>query len=206
MGLTRYYKYLLYCTMAWLAVSTLAASEHHGIVKFGALPVPGATITATQGDKKFVAVTDQQGAYSFADLADGVWNLQVEMQCFSVLKQEVAVAPTSPSPEWELKMLPFDEIKASVPASATAPPPSASMTTTVATANATPAPAATAAPASNGKPANGKKGGKTAAAAPASNAKNGFQRADVNASAGSAPPDPPPPAGGADRAAAAARD
>ena len=204
MVLTRYYKYLFYCTMAWLAVSTLAASEHHGIVKFGALPVPGATITATQGDKKFVAVTDQQGAYSFADLADGVWNVQVEMQCFSVLKQEVAVAPTSPSPEWELKMLPFDEIKASVPAGAPAPPPSASMTTTVATATAAPAPAAAAAPASNGKPANGKKGGKTAAATPASNAKNGFQRADVNASAGAAPPDPPPAAGGVDEAAPAA--
>ena len=86
------------------------------MVKFAGLPVPGATITATMGDKKMVAVTDPQGQYSFADLADGVWNLQVEMLCFSTLKMEVAVAPTSPSPEWELKLLPFDEIKASAPA------------------------------------------------------------------------------------------
>ena len=73
---------------------------------------PGATITATMGDKKMVAVTDPHGVYSFPDLADGVWNLQVEMLCFSPLKMEVAVAPNSPSPEWELKLLPFDEIKA----------------------------------------------------------------------------------------------
>ena len=85
------------------------------MVKFAGLPVPGATITATMGDKKLVAVTDPQGQYSFADLADGVWNLQVEMLCFSTLKMEVAVAPNSPSPEWELKLLPFDEIKASAP-------------------------------------------------------------------------------------------
>ena len=83
MDLKRICKYLLYGTMAWLAVSVLAASEHHGIVKFGGLPVPGATVTAVQGEKKLVAVTDQQGAYSFADLADGVWNLQVEMLCFT---------------------------------------------------------------------------------------------------------------------------
>ena len=93
------------------------ASEHHGIVKFAGLPVPGATITATMGDKKLVAVTDPQGVYSFPDLPDGVWNLQVEMLCFSTLKNEVAIAPNSPSPEWELKLLPFDEIKASAPPS-----------------------------------------------------------------------------------------
>ena len=28
------------------------ASEYHGQVTFGGLPVPGATITATQGDQK----------------------------------------------------------------------------------------------------------------------------------------------------------
>ncbi len=193
------YKYLLQGTMAWLAVSALAASEHHGIVKFGGLPVPGVTITASQGEKKVVAVTDQQGAYAFADLPDGVWNLQVEMLCFTTLKQEVAIAPNSPSPEWELKMLPFDEIKASAPA---APP--ASMTATVATtAPAANAPAA--APVAAAKPASGKKGSKTAAA-PASNAKSGFQRADVNASAGAAAPDPPPAPGGVDEAAPAAGD
>jgi uncharacterized GH25 family protein len=55
----------------------LAAAGHHGEVKFGGLPVPGATVTATKGDQRFVAVTDQQGAYSFPDLADGVWTIQV---------------------------------------------------------------------------------------------------------------------------------
>src|ERR1017187_4846194 len=95
---------LFYSILAWLAVFGLAAAEHHGQVKFGGLPVPGATVTATQGDKKLVAVTDPRGVYSFPDLADGVWTIQVEMLCFATLKQEVGVAPSAPRPEWELKL------------------------------------------------------------------------------------------------------
>ncbi len=179
------------------------------MVKFAGLPVPGATITATLGDKKMVAVSDPQGQYSFADLADGVWNLQVEMQCFSTLKMEVAVAPNSPSPEWELKLLPFDEIKASAPAPAPAP-----AVQTQATPAATPQsetaqvanpslikPSTAAAPPKKG--AKGKAAATTAAAKPQA----GFQRAEVNASGG-----PPagggaePAAGGVDEAAPGAND
>ena len=63
-------------------VLPLAASESHGAVKYGGLPLPGATVTATQGDKRIVAVTDANGNYSFPDLADGVWTIDVEMLCF----------------------------------------------------------------------------------------------------------------------------
>src|ERR1700704_6510026 len=87
----------------------LLLTEHHGMVMFGGVPVPGVTVTATQGDKKFVAISDLQGAYSFPDLADGVWTMQVDMLCFSPIKQEVSVALP---PEWTLKLLPLDETKA----------------------------------------------------------------------------------------------
>ena len=72
-----------------LLLVNLLASEQHGVVTFGGLPVPGATVTATQGDKKVTAVTDPMGAYSFPDLADGAWNIQVDMLGFSTLKGEV---------------------------------------------------------------------------------------------------------------------
>ena len=104
---------LWYAALAWVAVSGLAAAEHRGQVNFNGLPVPGATVTATRGEKKLVAVTDQQGAYSFPDMADGVWTIQVEMLCFATIKQEVAVAADAPSPVWELKVLPLEEIHAS---------------------------------------------------------------------------------------------
>src|SRR5258706_3078152 len=95
-----------------LALFPLLAAEQHGLVKFGGLPVPGATITASQADKKLIAITDQQGVYSFADLPDGLWTIQVEMLCFTPIKQDVTIAAGTPSPELELKLLPLDEITA----------------------------------------------------------------------------------------------
>src|SRR6476660_4895336 len=89
----------------------LASTEHHGQVKFGGLPLPGATVTATMGGKKLVAVTDPQGFYSFPDLADGTWTLDIEMLCFAPIRQEVGIAPNAPSPEWEMKLLPIEAIK-----------------------------------------------------------------------------------------------
>ena len=63
------------CALMLLAAFGAAASEHRGLVKFGGLPVPGATITATRGDKKLTAVTDQQGLYSFPNLASSSFSL-----------------------------------------------------------------------------------------------------------------------------------
>jgi len=52
---------LRFCAVACLAVFSLAASEHHGIVKFGSIAVPGATVTVSKEDKKVVTVTDEAG-------------------------------------------------------------------------------------------------------------------------------------------------
>ena len=169
--------YLYFCAAALLAASAVSAAEHHGTVKFGGLPLPGVTVTATQGDKKFVALTDAQGAYAFPDLSDGIWNLQVEMQCFAPIKQEVAVTPTAPSPEWEMKLLPLDEIKASAPPP---PPPSPTAAAPVTTSQAAGPGAPAAQPDKAAKPSSksrNTKGSNTAAANPQS----GFQRTDVNA-------------------------
>ncbi len=188
--LKRIPNYLRCGILACLAVFGLAAAEHHGQVRFGGLPVPGATVTATQGDKKLVAVTDQNGIYSFPDIAEGVWSVQVEMLCFATIKQDVGVAPDAPSPVWELKLLPFDEIKASAP-----PPPAPTVSTAAAPGATTTAPAAAGQPAAaptpsiaqsaqavgGKKPAPAKKG-KGAAAAPTTTAQTGFQRTGVNAS------------------------
>ena len=178
--------------LAWLAVAALMASEHHGRVTANGVPVPGATVTATQGDKKLVTTTDDQGAYSFPELADGVWTIQVEMLGFSKLTQEVAITPDAPSPSWDLKVLTFDALKQqlaspaptkpAVPATTTAaaPAPAGSQPQPAAPAN----PAATTAnahPARNngGRGANGNNGRPSLRQALA-NGSDGFQRLDVN--------------------------
>src|SRR4051812_8910172 len=126
-----------------LAVSGLLASEHHGVVKSGGLPIPGATVTALQGDKKLVTTTDEQGFYAFPDLPDGVWKVDVEMLGFAKISNEIGVAPNAPAPAWELKLLSAADLRSALSgAPAAAPKPAASATEA-------PKPAAPATPATN---------------------------------------------------------
>ena len=107
----------LLCAIGWLSVANLAAaSEHQGQVTFGGLPVPGATVTATQGSKELSTITDRQGLYSFPELTDGTWTIEVKMTGFSTIKQDVAIAADAPAAKWELKMLPLDQVKAEIKA------------------------------------------------------------------------------------------
>ncbi|PWU00153.1 MAG: TonB-dependent receptor [Terriglobia bacterium] len=89
----------------------LTASEHHGVATFGGLPVPGATVTLKRGNQTYAAITGAQGTYAFPDLADGVWTIQIEMLLFAKITREITVMPGSPSPSWELTLLPSEEIQ-----------------------------------------------------------------------------------------------
>jgi carboxypeptidase family protein len=121
--------------LALLALAALAAAEYHGQVKFAGLPLPGVTITATKGDKVLAAVTDQQGVFSFADLPDGSWSLQVDKPGFIPIGQDVTAGSSLPGPSFELKMLPLDEMQTVSPSAAP------EQTTTIAPAPTVPAPA-----------------------------------------------------------------
>ena len=184
-----------------LTVAGLMAAEHHGTVKSGGLPVPGASVSATSGDRKLFTTTDENGRYSFADLADGAWKIEVEMVGFAKLSNEIGVAFDAPAAEWNLKFLPMSAIMAPPaapsatvqPAAAAAPAkppdatgtpvpaatPAAAPTTTQAAATApSPKPAASG-PAARGQQANagrGTPGGR------GQNGANPYQRVDVNSS------------------------
>src|SRR5580692_2931863 len=95
---------------ALLLILPLVAGEYHGGVKSEGFPLPGAMLTATQGDKKLTAATDDQGVYSFADLPDGTWQLQVEKPGFTTVKQEITPGTGLPGADFDLKMLPLDQI------------------------------------------------------------------------------------------------
>lgn len=105
--------FILNCRLA-LALSVVgerasAASDHYGQVMFVGQPVPGATVTASQGDRRSVTSTDQQGVYR-VDLADGSWTIQVEMLGFSTVSRDVTIAVDASPATWELTLLPFEEI------------------------------------------------------------------------------------------------
>jgi len=100
-------------TLAWLASSAFsAAAPYRGVVTFGGLPLPGATITATQGTKTLAAVSDESGAFAFDDLADGKWTIRIAMQCFEPVQAEVTVSANLAAAAWDLKLLPQEQIMA----------------------------------------------------------------------------------------------
>ena len=101
-------------------------AEHHGQVSFGGLPMPGATVTATQNGKKVTTVSDEQGRYRFPDLAAGTWTIEVERSFFTTLRQEVTVMAgpiAGPGLAWQMKMLPLDQVMARAKVMTAAPPP-----------------------------------------------------------------------------------
>ncbi len=104
---------VLVCALALLATPSLArASENHGQVNFNGLPVPGATITATQGTKSFVAISGVDGSYSFPDLPDGTWKIKIAMTDFASIEQTITVSPSTPAIKWDLTLLPAAQILA----------------------------------------------------------------------------------------------
>jgi hypothetical protein len=203
MALNRISSHFFRVLAALVAVTGLLASEHHGTVKSGGLPVPGATVIATQGDQRHVTTTDENGNYAFADLKDGVWKIEVEMLGFARLSNEVGIAYDSPAPQWDLKFLPLADVltpqtpkeapaASAAPATTTAdatktPEKPAATTTPTTPAASTPAPAT----AANGGRGNngGARGGRGNGNGNGNNgrpsltqAMNNFQRADLNAS------------------------
>jgi hypothetical protein len=112
---------LIAALIAWSAVTALSASEHHGVVTYHGLPVPGAVVTAIQGDRKLTTSTDDDGTYSFRELPDGTWTIEVEMTGFATMSRDIGVAPGAPPPSWDLKLAPPP-----------APPPAAAPPATVA--------------------------------------------------------------------------
>jgi hypothetical protein len=163
-----------------IACTSALAAESAGQVTFAGQPVPGATVTATKGDTRVTTVSDAQGVFHFADLAEGVWAIRVEMIGFAPLTRDVTIPPNGEAPPWEMALLSFDEIAKALPP--------AVLTEAAARAAGAPAPTSAGAPQGSAPgtsgpgvrppPPGGARGG--AQAAPA---QRGFQRADVSATA-----------------------
>lgn len=127
-----------------LLPSLAQASVYRGNVTSGGLPLPGATVTATQAGKKQTTVSDAAGNYTFADLSDGVWHVTIDMLCFASAGADVTITPQLPAATWELKLLPMEQALAlttmktfvSIPPSSTASTPIKPDTTATSTATA----------------------------------------------------------------------
>jgi hypothetical protein len=96
--------------------AALSASDYFGQVTFNGLPVPGVSVTATQTSNRATAITNQDGIYQLADLADGVWNLTIEMLGFATITREITVPASADPPADILTVRSLDELEHVVPA------------------------------------------------------------------------------------------
>ena len=142
-------------------VSGVLASEHHGTVGSPTYYQYRVRSQPPRATRSFSTTTDEKGVYAFADLADGVWTIQVEMLGFAKQSRDIGIAVDAPSPEWDLKLLTQADLTAAVaaakaaaraasPSQAAAPATPLAATTAATT---SPAAAAPAAPAPTPAPA-----------------------------------------------------
>ena len=96
-------------------LAALADSDHTGKVTLTGVSIPGATVTAKQGEKTVSTITDQGGVYRFTGLADGAWTMTVTMVGFDTITRDVTL-PSSAEGVWELTLLPIEKIVGTLPA------------------------------------------------------------------------------------------
>ena len=99
-----------------------------GRVLHADLPLPGATITARQGDRSIATSSDETGNFQFGSLAPGVWTLRIEMRGFATVTREVTIPSGEPELGIVLAMKRYEEIVG--PDAATSLWPEAAMTST----------------------------------------------------------------------------
>ncbi|MGJ5818929.1 carboxypeptidase regulatory-like domain-containing protein [Paludibaculum fermentans] len=112
------------CAVVCILIPILAASENRGRVTFKGMAVPGATVAASRDGKTVTAVTDQEGRYTFPDLPDGVWIIQVKMFGFETMQQEMSIAANSMAREWPLTLMSLARIKSEIQVAVAPPKPS----------------------------------------------------------------------------------
>ena len=106
-----------------LCAVPLGATQYSGTVRAADQFVPGAAVTATQGDRKISAFTDEHGRYTL-DLPPGEWDVRVEMFEFSSASERVTAGLLPLQKDWTLEMPKLaDRLKAAgiAPSKAAAP-------------------------------------------------------------------------------------
>ena len=75
-----------------------------GVVRSAGQPIPGATVTAVQGNNRNTTVTDQNGHFGFPSLGPGTWTLEVSMFGFAPAKKDFAGAGTNNNLDFSLQL------------------------------------------------------------------------------------------------------
>ena len=103
----RFFRSTLLASLLFAALQ-LPGARYSGSVRAADQPVPGATITAHQGETKVTAFTDENGRFQM-NLPPGDWNVQVEMFEFTSASEKVTAGSKPIIKDWTLEMPRLDQ-------------------------------------------------------------------------------------------------
>lgn len=83
------------------AAALASGADFSGFVRSNQLPIPGATVTLTQGEQKLVVYSRADGGFTARGLAEGEWRVDVSAFGFNALTQSVQL-PASGGQEFAL--------------------------------------------------------------------------------------------------------
>ncbi len=89
-----------------------SSSDLSGRVVFNDLALPGATVTATKGDRSVSTISDDDGAFHFASIDDGDWTIKIEMRGFVTATRIVTVPVAGPPLSITLTMRRYEDMAA----------------------------------------------------------------------------------------------
>ncbi len=75
-----------------------------GVVKSDGLPIPGATVKATQGERILLTVTDANGDFKIDGMGAGTWIVEVDMFGFDHARKEVQIGQTPAKIDFTLQL------------------------------------------------------------------------------------------------------
>ncbi|HTB12214.1 MAG TPA: TonB-dependent receptor [Bryobacteraceae bacterium] len=80
-----------------------AGTKQSGSVRAADQFLPGASVTAVQGDTKITTFTDESGRYTL-DLAPGVWDVQIQVFGFTPVHEQITVGSEPTFKNWTVEM------------------------------------------------------------------------------------------------------
>ena len=100
---------LLWCSLAWgqSAASPAPARTLQGVVKSGKIPLPGATVTASNHatGQKVIGWTQTDGSYKLALPGDGEYVVRAQMTAFATASSRVTVSPSNQNVRVDLDLV-----------------------------------------------------------------------------------------------------
>ena len=90
--------------LALLLVLPSGVNAQRGVVQSEGIPIPGATVRATDGDRVVVALTDQSGTFTLNGITPGTWVIEVAMFGFEAASHEVRLDAKPRQLDFRLQM------------------------------------------------------------------------------------------------------